>query len=78
MKYEVVKYFTDATDDHFAYHTGDKFPRDGVEVSENRINDLLTGNNKRGVALIKAVEEKKPKTEETPKASTAKGRKKNV
>lgn len=68
MMYEVVKYFTDLQDECHAYNVGDTFPRKGVEVSAERIEELLGSDNKQGVPLIKAVEEKKL----TKKASSKK------
>ena len=66
--YEVIHFFTDLNDDNHAYHTGDKFPRDGVKVSDDRIKELSGNKNKLGVALIKAIGTKaEAKTEEEPK-----------
>ena len=86
MTYKVVKYFTDANDNHHAYKTGDTFPRKGVEVSAERIEELATDKNKRGIPLIEAVKEKPAKAEKTetaekpakatPKKSTTTTRKK--
>ena len=53
MKYEVIRYFTDAQDNEYAYHEGDTYPRDGLNVSEQRINDLMSGNNFQKISLIK-------------------------
>lgn len=66
MEYVVLRYFTDLQDDNHAYHTGDKFPRDGVEVSEARIKELSSDKNKRKVPLIEAVKEAAPVKEEQP------------
>lgn len=52
MKYIVIRYFTDAQDNEYAYHEGDTYPREGLNVTEQRINDLLSGNNFQKVALI--------------------------
>ena len=54
--YEVIRYFKDAQDNGYAYHEGDKYPRDGFTVSEVRLKDLLSGNNFQKVALIKRVD----------------------
>lgn len=62
MEYRVVEYFTDMEDNGHVYHTGDIFPREGLEVSKSRIKVLSTTANKRGTVLIKAV----PGKEETP------------
>lgn len=57
MKYTVIKYFTDLQDNNFAYNEGDTFPREGLEVSDERIEELSTTANRRGIALIEKVEE---------------------
>lgn len=57
MKYKVIKYFTDLQDNNHAYHAGDEFPREGLEVSEERIKELSTKKNRRKTALIVGVEE---------------------
>lgn len=69
MKYEVIRYFTDAQDNEYAYHEGDMYPRDGLIPSEQRIKDLMTGNNFQKVALIQYPKGKmeKPKKEEPKK-----------
>lgn len=56
--YKVVKYFTDLQDNSHAYNVGDIFPRNGLEVSEQRFKELSTTQNKRKTILIKEVEEK--------------------
>lgn len=61
--YEVIRYFTDAQDNEYAYHEGDIYPRDGLKVSEKRINDLLSGNNFQQVALIRLSDGKPKKPE---------------
>lgn len=75
MKYEVVAYFTDLQDDRHAYNVGDEFPRQGMSISEERIAELSTTNNKRGRVFIKAVESEEAVKEDKPKQK--KGRKKN-
>lgn len=55
--YRVVRYFTDLQDNNYAYNAGDKFPRDGVEVSNERINELLSDQNKQCRQLIQYVDE---------------------
>ena len=66
MSYRVVEFFTDLTDNHYAYHTGDKFPRDGVVVSEGRLSELSTTNNKLGKPVIERVDDEPEEIEETP------------
>lgn len=53
--YRVIKYFTDLTDNNFPYNVGDVFPREGKEVSADRIMELSTAANKQGAALIEEV-----------------------
>lgn len=50
--YRVTVYFEDLQDDRHAYSPGDVFPRDGLEVSDERLQELSTDANRRGVALI--------------------------
>lgn len=83
--YRVVKFFTDLKDNNHAYYPGDKFPRDGAIVSEQRCEELASEHNRRGMPLIeKIVEAKEPEpvaetvAEEKPKAKKpvkAKGKK---
>lgn len=75
MSYKVTKYFTDLTDGGHPYHVGDAFPREGVEVSEDRIKELSSANNKRGIALIKAAS---PKNADAPKKGTKDGSSKSA
>ena len=69
MKYVVVTDFTDKNDKHI-YRAGDEFPRSGVEVSAERVAELTSKDNMRGVVLIKAVQSGKtsPVKDETAKA----------
>lgn len=60
--YRVVEYFTDLQDNGHAYSVGDIFPREGVEVSAERLEELSSVNNKRGKALIELVKPKATKT----------------
>lgn len=74
MQYEVIRYFTDAQDNEYAYREGDIYPREGYTVSDARIKDLLSGNNFQRVPLIKRVTNtsvKKEKKIEEPKEYTA-------
>ena len=59
--YRVVEYFTDLQDNGHAYDVGDIFPREGVEVSAERLEELSSSKNKRGKALIELVKEKASK-----------------
>lgn len=55
--YRVIKYFTDLQDDNYPYVPGDKYPRDGLEVSNERIIELATVDNKQNTQLITFVED---------------------
>ncbi len=71
--YKVVKSFTDLQDNGYSYSVGDVFPRSMFEVTETRLAELASCNNRQGVPLIEFVEEK---AEEGPKkTATKKGRK---
>lgn len=80
--YKVVKAFTDLQDNNHVYLAGDKYPREGVEADEKRVAELASADNKRGVALIEAVEPpKKPeiqpvKDETVKKVQAPSGKKK--
>ena len=50
------KEWHDLQDNGYVYKQGDIFPREGVEVSEERIKELSTINNKLGEILIQRVE----------------------
>ncbi|MBP0975083.1 MAG: hypothetical protein J6P20_03375 [Oscillospiraceae bacterium] len=58
--YRVIRFFTDLKDNGHAYNVGDVFPREGVAVTPERIKDLSTTRNARGIPLI-AEEVKKPR-----------------
>lgn len=81
MNYKVINYFTDLQDFNHPYNVGDVFPRNGLKVSESRILELSTANNKQGKPLIECVDVKKDfsngnlKKTEIYKMSTAELRK---
>lgn len=52
MGYKVIHYFTDLQDFNHPYKVGDEFPRLGMKVSEQRINELLSSKNKQKKPLI--------------------------
>ena len=66
MTYKVIKYFTDLQDNDYAYNAGDTFPRKGKKVSDERIAELSSANNKRGIPLIEAVKDREAKDDATP------------
>lgn len=53
--YRVTEYFTDLQDNGYSYNVGDTFPREGVTVTADRIKELSTSANRRGIALIEEV-----------------------
>lgn len=58
--YKVICYFTDLQDGEYPYNVGDVFPRDGLTVSEERLKELSSSNNKQHKPLIKFVEDDLP------------------
>lgn len=65
--YKVIKFFTDMQDDNFAYNVGDVFPRENKSVTDERIEELATNQNRRKIPLIKKVEEKPKKPKKADK-----------
>ena len=61
--YKVIKYFTDLQDNNYAYYVGDTFPRNGVEVGAERIAELSSDKNLRGVPLIEEIKENPKRTQ---------------
>ncbi len=59
MMYKTIVYFEDLNDNSHPYNVGDVFPREGFEVSEERLNELSGSNNRRGMPLIEKVIVKK-------------------
>ena len=63
--YKVIKAFHDLQDSkdtkngkiYHEYKVGDVFPRDGSKASDERIKELAGSANKRGVPLIKLVDD---------------------
>ena len=55
--YKVIKHFIDLHDNDHSYNEGDIFPREGVDVSEERIKELAGSDNKQHTPLIELVEE---------------------
>lgn len=60
--YKVIKQFRDLKDNDHIYFVGDIYPHNGVEVDDERIEELATDKNKISVPLIEKVAEKKKKT----------------
>lgn len=61
--YKAIKYFVDLQDNEHPYNAGDTFPRDGLEVSKERIIELSTAINRRKEPLITFVEDDDVKEE---------------
>lgn len=59
--YRVRERFADLTDNKYLYEAGDKFPRIGLKVSKERIEELKSGNNLIGKAVIEEVKEERKK-----------------
>lgn len=57
--FKVMEPFTDLQDNNYLYNVGDTFPRDGLEVSEERLAELSSTGNKLGIILIEEVQEPK-------------------
>lgn len=78
--YKVIKRFHDLQDArktksgmvYHEYNVGDMFPRDGMEASEERIQELAGSDNKQGVPLIEFVQEKAIPEEAAKKATSSK------
>lgn len=50
-------YFEDAQDEHRPYKPGDVYPRSGLNPSKQRIKELSSDENIRGIPLIAEVKE---------------------
>ncbi|MEB6244661.1 Rho termination factor N-terminal domain-containing protein [Staphylococcus xylosus] len=59
MTYEVIKYFTDLQDNDYEYNVGDIFPRKRLRVTDERLRELSTDENRQRVPLIKPISEAK-------------------
>lgn len=63
--YKVIVYFEDLQDKNYPYNKGDMYPRKGLKPSAERIEELATAKNLRGIPLIKAeAEAEKTKSKE--------------
>lgn len=74
--YIVTENFVDLADKkRRAYFRGDKYPADGVTVSEERLAELSSDGNRRKRPVIAAVTEAAtPQTEQTEQAEKPKAR----
>ena len=55
MKYIVIKRFADLTDNKYLYAVGAIFPRSGLKVSAQRLQELSSVRNREGTPLIEKV-----------------------
>lgn len=65
--YKAIVKFADRQDGGRVYQIGDTFPRSGLEVSEDRFEELATAQNVRGFPLIEKIIEEEQKPVEKPK-----------
>ena len=71
--YKVITAFNDLQDNNYPYSVGATYPRNGVNVSEKRLAELASANNRRKMPMIEKVADKKAedKKEDAPKRATA-------
>ena len=78
--YKVLINFADLQDNNYRYHAGDTFPRKGIDVTPERIDELLTDKNRRHKPMIEEIKEPIPEpkvvAEEKPVETPKRGRKK--
>lgn len=61
--YRVINFFTDLQDAEHPYNVGDKFPRDGMDVTLDRLTELSGSDNKQGRPLIEFIPDEPVHTE---------------
>ena len=62
MAYKVIEYFEDLQDNGRPYNVGDAFPVDGNTVTDERLAELASTQNRRRIPLIEEVAEKPKRT----------------
>lgn len=62
MAYKVIEYFEDLQDNGRPYNVGDVFPVDGNTVTDERLAELASTQNRRRIPLIEEVVEKSKRT----------------
>ena len=78
--YTVIKQFIDLQDKNHPYNVGDDFPREGLKVTKERIEELSSDRNKRKKPLIEIAtsqEETKEESKAEPKEKPQEEVKKN-
>ena len=58
MAYKVIAYFEDLQDNGRPYNVGDVFPADGNTVTDERLAELASTQNRRRIPLIEEIKEK--------------------
>ncbi|WP_425353373.1 Rho termination factor N-terminal domain-containing protein [Staphylococcus coagulans] len=54
--FEVIVRFKDGQDDEYLYQVGDVYPRPGYTPTEERLNEVASTDNRRGVVAIKPLD----------------------
>jgi hypothetical protein len=62
--FKALTTFTDLQDNNYKYQAGDIFPREGLEVSDERLTELLSDKNRRHKPVIEEIVEEQTVTEE--------------
>lgn len=68
MSYKVIRFFTDLQDNDWPYNVGDIFPRDGLDVTVERLAELAGRNNAQLTPLIMEVKAEPEKPTKTKRA----------
>lgn len=55
MIFKAIRAFKDLQDSNRIYNVGDVFPREGKEVSQERLTDLSTDNNLQKQSVIESI-----------------------
>lgn len=66
--YKVIRFFTDLQDNRHPYNVGDVYPREGVTVSQKRLDELSSNKNRQKTSLIKFAGEAKEISKPVEKA----------
>ena len=64
IMYRVIVKFKDLQDNGYVYNVGDIFPRVGLDVTDERIAELASDSNRRGIPLIREVKRGRRKQSE--------------
>ena len=67
-QYKVIAYFTDAQDGEHIYKVGDEYPRQGIEVSDERIEELSSSKNAKGRPMIEEVRSRRRNEDENDRS----------